>query len=204
MTDALQPVSVHPATWKFDYPIVHVESRAQWRDWLTSHAGSARGVWLCSWRTATGRPRCPYPDAVEEAICFGWIDSTTTVLDEDRGLQLFTPRRAKSAWTRLNRERAAEMERRGLMTAHGQAAIDAAVANGWWTIADQVEDLVEPPALTAALDAEPDARRHWDGFPPSTRKQMLWWIVSAARDATRDARVAQVVAEAAAGRRARG
>ncbi|MBT0993360.1 YdeI/OmpD-associated family protein [Cellulomonas sp. DKR-3] len=202
--DAVPPVSDHPATWKFDYPVVHVESRAQWRDWLTEHAGTARGVWLCSWRTPTGRPRCPYPDAVEEAICFGWIDSTTTVLDEDRGLQLFTPRRAKSAWTRLNRERAAEMERRGLMTAGGRSAIDAAIANGWWTISDQVEDLVEPPELAAALDGAPEARQHWDRFPPSARKQMLWWIVSAARDATRETRIAHVVAEAATGRRARG
>ena len=75
---------------------------------------------MCSWRTTTSRPRCPYPQAVEEAICFGWIDSTNTVFDEERNLQLFTPRRRKSSWTRLNRERAADMEARGLMTAAGR------------------------------------------------------------------------------------
>ncbi|MBD5787787.1 YdeI/OmpD-associated family protein [Cellulosimicrobium terreum] len=203
-SDAQPPVSDHPATWRFDYPVVHAESRAQWRAWLADHTGSTRGVWLCSWRRPTGRPRCPYPDAVEEAICFGWIDSTNTVLDEDRSLQLFTPRRPKSAWTRLNRERAAGMEQRGLMTEGGRLAIAAAVANGWWTISDQVEDLVEPPELTAALDEDPGARQHWDRFPPSARKQMLWWIASAARDATRDQRIAQVVADAVDGRRARG
>ena len=197
------PVSAHPPTWKFDYPIIHAETREQWRAWLTHNLTSARGVWLCSWRTTTGRPRCPYPEAVEEAICFGWIDSTNTILDDERSLQLFTPRRPKSSWTRLNRERAADMEVRGLMTDAGRHAIAAAKANGWWTIADQVEDLEEPADLTAALDRDPQARSNWDGFPPSARKQMLWWIVSAARDATRAGRIAQIVSEAVIGRRAR-
>ena len=161
-------------------------------------------MWLCSWRTSTGRPRCPYPEAVEEAICFGWIDSTNTILDEERSLQLYTPRRPKSPWTRLNRERAADMEKRGLMTDAGRHAIAAAKSNGWWTISDQVEDLEEPPDLTAALDRDPQARSNWDGFPPSARKQMLWWIISAARDATRAGRITHVVTEAVNGQRARG
>ena len=204
MSETPPSASEHPATGKFGYPIVHVETRAQWRTWLELNHATTRGVWLCSWRTATGRPRCAYPEAVEEAICVGWIDSTTTVLDEERGLQLYTPRRAKSPWTRLNRERAADMETRGLMTDAGRAAIAVARSTGWWTISDQVEDLVEPPGLQSALDREPRARAAWDGFPPSARKQMLWWIVSAARDATRADRIARVVAEAAAGRRALG
>ena len=203
-TEPSPPISDHPPTWKFDYPIVHAETREQWRAWLMDNHATTRGVWLCSWRTATGRDRCPYPEAVEEAICFGWIDSTTTILDDDRGLQLYTPRRAKSAWTRLNRERAAAMEAQGLMTDAGRKAIAAAAANGWLTIGDQVEDLVEPPALTVALEADPAARASWDAFPPSARKQMLWWIVSAAREATQTDRIAQIVAAAALGQRARG
>ena len=198
-----EPVSDHPATWKFDYPVVHAETREQWRAWLASNP-SARGVWLCSWRTPTGRPRCPYPEAVEEAICFGWIDSTNTIFDEQRGMQLYTPRKGKSSWTRLNRQRAAEMEAQGLMTDAGRAAIAAAKANGYWTLLDSVEDLTEPPELAAALDANPAARSHWDAFPPSARKQMLWPIVSAAREETRAARIAHLVSEAAEGRRAQG
>ena len=196
--------SAHPPTWKFDYPIFHAETRKQWRTWLMHNHTSARGVWLCSWRSNSGRPRCPYPEAVEEAICFGWIDSTNTNLDEERSLQLITRRRPKSSWTRLNRERAADMEQRGLMTDAGRRAIAAAKSNGWWTISDQVEDLEEPPDLTAALDRAPQARSNWDGFPPSARKQMLWWIISAARDATRAGRITHVVTEAANGQRARG
>jgi uncharacterized protein YdeI (YjbR/CyaY-like superfamily) len=200
----VQPsASDHPAIWKFDYAIYHAETRAQWRTWLNNNHATARGVWLCSWRDVD-RPRCPYPDAVEEAICFGWIDSTVTNLDDDRGLQLFTPRRRKSSWTRLNRERAADMERMGLMTDAGRRVIDIARDNGWWTIYDSVEDLIEPDELRDALDANEAARTNWDQFPPSARKQMLWWVISAAQDDTRARRTAEIVAEAAIGRRARG
>lgn len=193
-----------PATWKFEFPVFHAQTREEWRGWLSENHGAARGVWLCSWRSVDAGPRCPYPDAVEEAICFGWIDSTVTVFDDERGLQLFTPRKGKSSWTRLNRQRAADMETRGLMADAGRAAIATAQGNGWWIIADSVEDLIEPPALAAALDRDPAARGAWDRFPPSARKQMLFWIVTAARDETRAQRVAAVVAAAAEGRRARG
>ncbi len=186
--------STHPATGKFGYPIHHVETRVQWRTWLEAHHDDTRGVWLCSWRTSTNRPRCPYPEVVEEAICFGWIDSTATVLDADRGLQLITPRKPKSPWTRLNRRRAADMEAAGLMTDAGRSAIEIAQANGWWTISDSVEDLVEPEVLRAALDETPAARSSWDGFPPSARKQMLWWVVSAAKAETQQRRVDEIVA----------
>ncbi|NYD65974.1 YdeI/OmpD-associated family protein [Agromyces atrinae] len=204
MTPAPTSASEHPATGKFDYPIFHAESRADWREWMAENHATTRGVWLCSWRTGTSKPRCPYPEAVEEAICFGWIDSTSTILDDERSLQLFIPRRTKSPWTRLNRDRAADMEERGLMAEAGRRAIAAAQANGWWTISDQVEDLREPPELRAALDQNPRARESWDGFPPSARKQMLWWVVSAAQDTTRARRVAEIVRDAALGRRNRG
>jgi len=204
MSADLRSASDHPATWKFDLPIFHAESRAQWRQWLEVHHDSARGVWLCSWRGRTGRPLCPYAEAVEEAICFGWIDSTVNVLDDDRALQLMTPRKPKSGWTRLNRQRVAAMEEAGLMTDAGRRAVEIARQNGWWTIYDPVEDLLEPPELAAALDANVEARRHWNSFPPSARKAMLWWIISASRAATRDARITAVVEQAASGKRAQG
>ena len=90
------------------------------------------------------------------------------------------------------------------MTDAGRRAVETARQNGWWTIYDPVEDLVEPPDLAAALDADADARRHWDAFPPSARKTMLWWVVSAARDTTRAQRIAAIVAKAAVGDRAQG
>ncbi|MBM7506306.1 uncharacterized protein YdeI (YjbR/CyaY-like superfamily) [Nocardioides salarius] len=196
--------SEHPATGRFDYPIYHAETRPQLRAWLAAHHATVRGVWLCSWRSGTGRPACPYPEVVEEAICFGWIDSTAGRLDDERGLQLLTPRRARSTWTRLNRRRAADMEAAGLMTDAGRRAVGAARANGWWTILDPVEDLLEPADLAAALDAVPAARATWDSFPAGARKAMLWWVLSAARPETRAGRVAQVVDGARRGERARG
>ena len=204
MTDEPRSASDHPATWKFDYPIFHAESRAQWRAWLTANHDSERGVWLCSWKPSTGKPACPYPDAVEEAICFGWIDSTVNTLDDERRLQLMTPRKPKSTWTRLNRERVAQLESAGLMTDAGRRAVAIAEENGWWTILDPVEDLIEPDALASALDANPAARAAWDDFPPSARKQMLWWVISAAKDETQARRIAVIVHEAQEGRRAQG
>jgi uncharacterized protein YdeI (YjbR/CyaY-like superfamily) len=161
-------------------------------------------VWVASWRKASGRNPVGYEDLVEEAICFGWIDSTVNILDDERGLQLMTPRKPKSAWTRLNRQRAADLEAQGRMTDAGRRAVDAAKANGWWTIYDAVEDLTEPDDLARALDACPPARTAWDGFPPSARKQMLWWVVSAGRPETRAGRIAKIVGEADHGRRAAG
>jgi uncharacterized protein YdeI (YjbR/CyaY-like superfamily) len=196
--------SDHPPTWTFGFPIFHPESRAAWRAWLVANHATERGVWLAAWRRDTDRPVVPYPDTVEEALCFGWIDSTANVLDERRSLQLMTPRKPKSSWTRLNRERVARMEAAGLMTDAGRRAVEVARANGYWTLYDQAEDLVEPDDLAAALAAVPAARAHWDAFPPSARKPLLWWVITAARTETRARRIERIVAEAEHGRRAGG
>jgi uncharacterized protein YdeI (YjbR/CyaY-like superfamily) len=196
--------SEHPATWKFDLPIYHPVDLAAWRAWLTAHHDGGRGVWVASWRKASGKDPVPYADLVEEAICFGWIDSTVNTLDDDRGLQLMTPRKAKSTWTRLNRQRVESLEAQGRMTDAGRRTVEVAKGNGWWTIYDPVEDLLEPDDLAEALDASPPARSAWDGFPPSARKQMLWWVISAGKAETRATRIARIVAEAADGRRAQG
>jgi uncharacterized protein YdeI (YjbR/CyaY-like superfamily) len=202
--DVPATASEHVAVWKFDYPIYHPADLAAWRAWLAANHDTARGVWLASWRKASGRDPVRYEELVEEALCFGWIDSTVNILDDERGLQLMTPRKPKSSWTRLNKERFAALEAEGRMTDAGRRAVEAAKANGWWTIYDAVEDLIEPDDLTEALDASPAARAAWDGFPPSARKQMLWWIVSAGKPETRATRIAKIVSEAEHGRRASG
>ena len=161
-------------------------------------------MWVASWKKITGRPAVPYEQLVEEALCYGWIDSTANTLDDERGLQLMTPRKPKSGWTRLNRQRVAALEADGRMTEAGQEAVAIAKANGWWLLYDAVEDLVEPPDLAEALDASPPARTAWDAFPPSARKQMLWWVITAAKPETRATRIAKIVTEAEQGRRAAG
>ena len=95
------------------YERVHVETREEWRRWLAENHASSPGAWLVSWKRATGRPAVGYDAAVEEALCFGWIDSTVNILDDERGLQLMTRRKPKSGWTRLNRQRVAALEAQG-------------------------------------------------------------------------------------------
>jgi uncharacterized protein YdeI (YjbR/CyaY-like superfamily) len=203
-SDVPASASEHPPTWKFDFPIYHPPTLPAWRAWLAANHATCRGVWLASWRGRSGRPAVPYEATVEEALCFGWIDSTVNILDEERGLQLLTPRKPRSTWTRLNRQRVAELEAAGLMTEAGRRAVEVARANGWWTILDPVEDLIESADLAAALDAMPQARKEWDAFPPSARKMMLWWVVSAAKPDTRARRIATIVSKAAHGVRAAG
>lgn len=204
MPTAPPSASEHPATWKFDYEVFHAESMADLHAWLDVRHDTSPGMWFCSWKPATGRPSVPYAELVEELLCWGWIDSTVNTLDDERRLQLCTPRKARSTWTRLNRDRIARMDAAGRMQQAGWRAVEVAKQNGWWTILEPVEDLVEHEDLTTALDAEPSARAFWDGLPASPRKAMLWWVYSAMKDETRARRVAMIVSEAAAGRRAQG
>jgi uncharacterized protein YdeI (YjbR/CyaY-like superfamily) len=204
VSDVPPTASVHPPTWKFDYPVYHPADREAWRAWLEANQGDAPGVWVVTWRSSTGQDRVAYDAIVEEALCVGWVDSTVNVLDEERGLQLVTPRRPRSTWARTNKARVARLEAEGRIGPRGRRAIEAAKANGWWDLLDDVEALVEPADLRAALDADAAAREAWDRFPPSARKQMLFWIVSAVKDDTRRRRVETVVERAAHGERARG
>ncbi len=196
--------SEHPDAWKFGFPVYHPVDLAAWRAWLAANGETARGVWVVSWRSRSGRIPVAYAELVEEALCFGWIDSTVNSLDDERGMQLMTPRKPKSGWTRLNRRRVEALEDQGRMTDAGRRVVEAAKANGSWTAYDAVEDLLEPDELAAALDAVPAARAAWDRFPPSARKQMLWWVISSGKSETRSNRTAKIVAEAASGRRAQG
>jgi uncharacterized protein YdeI (YjbR/CyaY-like superfamily) len=182
--------------------MTHPTTRAQWRAWLAAHHLEPDGIWLISWKKATGKPAVSYGDAVEEALCVGWVDSKPASLDDDRGLLWFSPRRPRSGWSRPNKERVERLVAAGLMEPAGLAVVAAARADGSWSMLDDVEDLLEPDDLARALDAEPRARAAWDGFPRSARRGILEWIVQAKRAETRAARVATTVSEAREGRRA--
>jgi uncharacterized protein YdeI (YjbR/CyaY-like superfamily) len=181
---------------------VHAETRAEWRAWLAEHHASSTGVQLVSWRSSTGRPAVGYVESVCEALCFGWVDSVARSLDDERTMQYFSPRKPRSGWARTNKARVEQLRADGLMTEAGERVIATAVANGAWSLLDDVENAIEPDDLRAALDARPDARRHWDAFPPSARKVMLGWLVQARTPGTRTKRVTAVVDGAAAGTRA--
>jgi uncharacterized protein YdeI (YjbR/CyaY-like superfamily) len=176
--------------------------RAGWRAWLGANHGTSKGVYLTSWRRGSGGTSVSYDEAVEEALCVGWVDSTGRNLDEDRSIQWFSPRRARSAWARSNKLRVARLTAAGLMLPAGQAAIDEAKRTGMWTLLDEVEDLVVPDDLATALAGAPPAQANWDAFPPSARRAMLQWVVEARRPETRAKRIAEIAAKAARNERA--
>lgn len=183
-----------------DAPQVHVPDRAAWRAWLTEHAAGSAGIWLV-YEKGPGR-RLSYDDIVEEALAFGWVDSLPRTLDATHAMLYVAPRKPRSSWSRVNKERVERLIAAGVMTPAGLAVVQAARASGTWSALDRVEDGIEPADLGAALDAVPRARREWDAFPRSTRRAILEWVGSAKRPETRARRVATVVAEATEGRRA--
>jgi uncharacterized protein YdeI (YjbR/CyaY-like superfamily) len=187
-----------------DLQQVQVTSRAEWRQWLMANADTSPGIWLVLPRRGNGAPAPTYDDVVEEALCFGWIDSTVRTRDERFALQLLTPRKPTSTWSASNKERLSRLIPAGLMTERGLRAVEVAKANGSWEILDSVERLEVPRDLAAALDAVPAARACFDAMPAGARKQSLYWVVSARRPETRAARIARIVAAAADGRRAVG
>jgi uncharacterized protein YdeI (YjbR/CyaY-like superfamily) len=180
-----------------------VADRASWRAWLETHHERDAGIWLVSFKKATGKPRVEYDDAVEEALCFGWIDSLVRTLDDERAMQLFTPRKPRSAWSRPNKIRVERLVSAGLMRPAGLTKIEQARRDGSWDMYAVAESLELPRDLRAALDAGPPrARPNWEAFSPASRRAILWWVHSAKRPETRARRIAQVVSEAARGRRA--
>jgi len=180
-----------------DYPHVTIESRAEWRGWLVAHHEDSSGIWLVTWKKQSGYPHVSARDINEEALCFGWIDSRIGSLDDRRSALLLTPRKPKSNWSRVNKERVAQLTASGLMQPAGLAAVAVAKTNGAWTALDAVEELVEPDDLRSSLDADQASRRHWDAFPRSTRRAILEWILSAKTQTTREVRVHRTVQDAA-------
>ncbi|MBW8769715.1 MAG: YdeI/OmpD-associated family protein [Gemmatimonadetes bacterium] len=182
---------------------VYVPDRAAWRRWLTKQHGRSPGIWLVFDKKSSRADRLAYGDAVEEALCFGWIDSLVRGIDDARYAQLFTPRKPKSTWSRSNKVRVERLLAEGLMAAAGLASIELAKANGSWESLDAVEAFVMPDDLAAALAAVPGAAEKFAAFSPSARKAYLHWISQAVRAETRAKRIQEVAGHAGAGRKTR-
>ncbi|MBU4465596.1 MAG: YdeI/OmpD-associated family protein [Actinobacteria bacterium] len=174
---------------------------ASWRAWLESHHAEATGVWLVRGRPGYTHLHIAYEEAILQALCFGWIDGPVRTFDEKTGGLWFAPRRPSSGWAATNKARIAKLEVDGMLAPAGIRALEIAKANGAWEVLDGPEALIEPPELTAALDAAPAARTGWNAFPPSARKMGLTAIAMAKRPETRASRIAKIVADAAEGRR---
>jgi uncharacterized protein YdeI (YjbR/CyaY-like superfamily) len=181
---------------------VHPLSRAEWRAWLGAHHAVATGIWLVTFKKATGQPRVEYDEAVEEALCFGWIDSKPNKLDDTRSLLWFAPRKAGTGWSRPNKLRIERMTAAGLMAPAGPAKVEAAIADGSWRALDGVEALEIPDDLARALAEHPDAAERFAAFPRSAKRGILEWIANARRPETRLARVTETARLASENRRA--
>jgi uncharacterized protein YdeI (YjbR/CyaY-like superfamily) len=173
-----------------------------WRKWLERNHASAREVWLVFPRKHTGRPCVGYDEAVEEALCFGWIDGIKKRIDEDHYTYRFSPRQPGSKWSLINRKRAEALLAAGRMAAAGRAAVEQARKGGAWAAAkvkrpDHLSDL-----LRAALAGDPRASAAWEALSPSQQRLYNLWVNEAAREETRQRRARQVVVRVLAGRRA--
>ena len=183
-----------------DYERVHLSDRGSWRRWLEKNHAIQRGIWLIFYKKATRKPSLDYEESVEEALCFGWVDSRTRRLDDERYMLMFTPRKPGSRWSRPNKERVERLVASGLMTPPGLVKIEEAQRNGAWTVYDAIEDLVILDDLAAALAEGPSAQETFEGFSISVRKNILWWIASARRPETRARRIAKTAAAVAENR----
>lgn len=181
-----------------DYAQVEVTSRAQWRAWLAANHRQRDPIWLVTYKKAAGDRYVPYAEIVEEALCFGWVDSVPRKLDQHRTMLMIAPRKAGSTWSALNRERVARLAAAGLMMPAGQAKIDAAIANRSWLTLASAETGEAPGDLAAAL-AQAQALAGWTGFSLATRKRIIEYVEAAKQPQTRAARIAKVVEGAAKG-----
>lgn len=170
-------------------PCVTASTPAAWRRWLQRNHDKARGVWLIIYKKESSRKSVYYPEAVDEALCFGWVDSKGNRRDNESYYQYFAPRNPRSNWSRINREKVERLLREGKMTEAGLKMVNLAKERGTWQALDPVDALTIPDDLETELARYPNARAYWDAFPPSTRRGILEWILNAKRPETRTRRV---------------
>lgn len=169
------------------------QSLEEWRRWLEKNHRTSLGVWLIYYKVKSGKPSVQYSEAVKEALCFGWIDSKVKSLDEERYMQIITPRKPKSVWSKLNKQYIEELIEQGLMTTFGLEKIEAAKQDGSWNSLDAIEALIIPSDLKQALEANKTAKDYFEAFSNSSKKNILFWIDSAKRPETRLKRIEQTV-----------
>lgn len=169
-------------------------SQAEWREWLQRYHLEREQIWLVYYKKAANKPSLSWSQAVDEALCFGWIDSTKKSLDEERYMQLFSRRKPTSTWSAINKEKVARLVEGGLIGAEGLRVIELAKGNGSWSSLDEVEALLIPADLAQALAGVPGAAARFEGLSRSAKKMQLQRLFQAKRAETRAKRVAEIVA----------
>jgi uncharacterized protein YdeI (YjbR/CyaY-like superfamily) len=173
--------------------VLYAKSRKEWRIWLKQNHLSEKSVWLIIYHKDIRTPSVQYEEAVEEALCFGWIDSKPNKRDANSYYLFFAKRKPKSNWSKANRERAEKMIKQGLMTEAGQAMIDLAKRMGTWAALEEVQNSVIPDDLQELFDKNKKAFDNFEAFPPSSKRIILEWILNAKRPETRQKRIEETV-----------
>lgn len=168
-------------------------TRQEWREWLQDNHHVKQSIWLIYYKRKSNIPTILYSEAVDEALCFGWIDSKAKSLDEHKYMQFFSKRNEKSVWSKVNKEKITRLINEGLMTKAGFEIIDKAKQNGSWTILDDTEALIIPKDLSEALEKRPSANEYFKCLSRSDKRNILQWFTLAKRQETRDKRITEIV-----------
>jgi uncharacterized protein YdeI (YjbR/CyaY-like superfamily) len=171
----------------------YAKSQKEWRKWLEENHQSEKSIWLIIYKKESGTPSVYYTDAVDEAICFGWIDSKPNKRDDESYYQFFAKRNPKSNWSKVNKGKVERLLVEGLIAPAGLDAIEIAKQNGTWTALDKVEEMIISEDLQKAFDESKTAFSYFDKFPRSSKRNILEWIMNAKRPETRQARIDETV-----------
>jgi uncharacterized protein YdeI (YjbR/CyaY-like superfamily) len=173
-------------------PKVWATDREEWRAWLLENHQTERAVWLYMYNKSAGKPSIDWDAAVDEALCFGWIDSVVNRVDEYTRRQYFSPRKPQGNWSRINKEKVEKLTAEGRMMPAGQAAIDRARENGSWENIDSVEAMIIPEVFQTWLDSDSEGSAYFDSLSKTKRWSMLYWLNSAKRPETKAKRLAEI------------
>jgi uncharacterized protein YdeI (YjbR/CyaY-like superfamily) len=169
------------------------KSRQEWREWLQENHHAKQSIWIIYYKKKSNIPTVMYSEAVDEALCFGWIDSKTKPLDEEKFMQFFSKRKTKSVWSKINKEKIEHLTNAGLMTKAGFDSIEIAKQNGSWTILDEAEALIIPNDLEEEFENNPNAKTYFLSLSRLDKRNILQWLVLAKRVETRAKRIREII-----------
>jgi uncharacterized protein YdeI (YjbR/CyaY-like superfamily) len=180
----------------------YAESKTAWRNWLIESHQKESKLWLIIYKKDSGIPSITYDQAVYEALCFGWVDSSINKRDNESFYQYFAKRNPKSNWSRVNKLKVEKLISEGLMSDTGLKMVELAKLTGTWTALDDVENLISPPDLQKALDQNSLAQEYYNLFPRSVKRGILEWLMNAKQAETRLKRITEIVSKAERNERA--
>jgi len=168
-------------------------TKQEWRDWLHENHLTKQSIWLIQYKKSSDKPSVSWSDVVDEALCFGWIDSTRKSRDEESYIQFFTKRKPTSVWSKVNKEKIERLNEAGLIMPAGYKCVEIAKQNGNWTILDTVEELIIPDDLEIAFNANQGSKDYFLSLSKSVKKMILYRLVMAKREETRQKRIDEIL-----------